>query len=515
MNSSSSIASPVLGGPRRKSSNRLRRPATSFETTRRTPDPPQSLHAPSYQPFSLELLRTADTFIAGAALIGVFLAVNAGSLGNSEFLLIRVSVKNLLLICGFVAVWQLLFTLAGLYEMRVLRDRRTEFQRLVVASGVGSLAVLGIALLESSRAFPPHIAGVFLAAVMAGTLGVRTVIREVSTRTRSWAVKDILIVGSGPRAYKLLRDLEASPESGYRLVGFVDSNPEIELKEIVERLIGGLDDLEQVLMRHPIDEVLIALPIRSCYSQIEEVIRTCERVGVESKYFADVFENAFARPEYRPSGDLPTVSLKVVQDDARLIVKRAFDVVTAVVALIALAPLMLAIAIGVRLSGPGPIIFSQWRYGRNRRLFRMYKFRTMVPDAEELQNTLEHLNEVEGPVFKIAEDPRVTRFGRLLRRTSLDELPQLFNVLRGEMSFVGPRPLPTRDVSRFHEGRLMRRFSVSPGLTCLWQISGRNQLDFDEWLRLDLEYIDGWTLTRDFLILLRTIPVVIRGTGAS
>lgn len=144
----------------------------------------------------------------------------------------------------------------------------------------------------------------------------------------------------------------------------------------------------------------------------------------------------------------------------------------------------------------------------------MYKFRTMVPDAEALQTTLEPYNEVGGPVFKIADDPRVTRFGRFLRRTSIDELPQLYNVLRGEMSFVGPRPLPMRDVNLFHEGRLMRRFSVVPGLTCLWQISGRNQVDFDEWLRLDLQYIDRWSLRLDFLILLRTFPAVIRGTGA-
>jgi lipopolysaccharide/colanic/teichoic acid biosynthesis glycosyltransferase len=195
-------------------------------------------------------------------------------------------------------------------------------------------------------------------------------------------------------------------------------------------------------------------------------------------------------------------------------VKRAFDLVAAIGLLILLSPVMIAIAIGIKLTSPGPVIFSQWRYGRNRRLFKMLKFRTMVPDAETLQIALEHLNEVGGPVFKIADDPRVTPFGRFLRRTSLDELPQLFNVLRGEMSFVGPRPLPVRDVSRFNEGRLMRRFSVVPGLTCLWQIGGRNEIGFDEWLRLDLHYIDEWSLRLDFLILLRTIPAVIRGTGA-
>ena len=161
------------------------------------------------------------------------------------------------------------------------------------------------------------------------------------------------------------------------------------------------------------------------------------------------------------------------------------------------------------------MFFSQDRYGYNRRLFKMLKFRTMGVDAEALQISLEHLNEAGGPVFKIKEDPRVTPIGRFLRRTSLDELPQLVNVLKGEMSLVGPRPLPTRDVKHFKDAWLMRRFSVLPGLTCLWQVSGRSNLGFDDWVRLDLAYIDRWSLGLDFKILLRTIPAVFKGTGAS
>lgn len=469
-----------------------------------------------YQPFALELLRITDAFIAGAILVAVFIGVNVDNLpvALTDFLLMRVSVKNLLLMCGFIALWQSLFSVAGLYDSRVTRFRRDELKRLAVACTLGSLVVLAISLAGFSDVFPAYSAAYYLFPVFGSIALTRALMREISIRTRSSAPKEVIIVGSGPRAYKLLRDLEGVPDSGYQLLGFVDSNDDVDLDEIRERLIGRLEDLEGLLMRHPIDEVLIALPIRSCYSRIEDVIRTCERVGVESKYFADVFENDFARPAYDAAGDVGTVSLKVVHDDARLLVKRAFDIAAATIALVVLSPLMALIALGIKLTSPGPVIFSQWRYGRNRRLFKMYKFRTMVPDAETLQVTLEHLNELGGPVFKIADDPRVTPFGRFLRRTSLDELPQLVNVLRGEMSFVGPRPLPTRDVSRFNEGRLMRRFSVVPGLTCLWQISGRNQIGFDEWLRLDLEYIDNWSLKLDVLILLRTFPAVIRGTGA-
>jgi lipopolysaccharide/colanic/teichoic acid biosynthesis glycosyltransferase len=167
------------------------------------------------------------------------------------------------------------------------------------------------------------------------------------------------------------------------------------------------------------------------------------------------------------------------------------------------------------MTSEGPVLFAQERYGLNRRRFRMWKFRTMVADADRLQEQLEARNEAEGPVFKIARDPRVTRLGHFLRRTSIDELPQLFNVLTGEMSLVGPRPLPLRDVSRFTRMSDIRRFSVRPGLTCLWQVSGRSRLGFDEWMRLDLHYIDHWSLALDFVILARTIPAVIRGTGAS
>jgi lipopolysaccharide/colanic/teichoic acid biosynthesis glycosyltransferase len=176
---------------------------------------------------------------------------------------------------------------------------------------------------------------------------------------------------------------------------------------------------------------------------------------------------------------------------------------------------MLAIAATIRLTSPGPALFVQERYGLRKRLFRMYKFRTMVTDAEKLQPGLESQNEVQGPAFKIRNDPRITPLGRILRKTSLDELPQFLNVLNGEMSLVGPRPLPIRDVSRFDNASLMRRFSVKPGLTCLWQISGRGDGDFERWIELDLRYIDTWSLSLDMEILARTVPSVLAGRGAA
>jgi exopolysaccharide biosynthesis polyprenyl glycosylphosphotransferase len=233
-------------------------------------------------------------------------------------------------------------------------------------------------------------------------------------------------------------------------------------------------------------------------------------------YRADIFGTELARPRVdRDHGRRPRVELQVVADGWPLAVKRIVDIVGAAGALVLLAPLMLAAAAAVRLTSDGPVIYAQERYGLNRRRFRMLKFRTMVKDAERLQVALETLNEAAGPVFKIANDPRLTPLGRWLRRTSIDELPQLFNVLAGDMSLVGPRPLPVRDVALITRSADMRRFSVRPGVTGLWQISGRSNLAFDRWITLDLHYIDHWSLKLDVAILARTIPAVVRGTGAA
>jgi lipopolysaccharide/colanic/teichoic acid biosynthesis glycosyltransferase len=191
------------------------------------------------------------------------------------------------------------------------------------------------------------------------------------------------------------------------------------------------------------------------------------------------------------------------------------DITVSSIMLLLLAPLLIVVAIAIKLTSPGPILFLQERVGVNKRLFTIFKFRTMVPDAELLMSSLERKNEVSGPVFKIWNDPRVTPIGRFLRRSSIDELPQLFNTLKGDMSLVGPRPLPVRDYEGFNEDWQRRRFSVKPGITCLWQITGRSSISFDQWMLLDLKYMDEWSLWLDLKILARTVPAVMRGSGAA
>jgi exopolysaccharide biosynthesis polyprenyl glycosylphosphotransferase len=280
-------------------------------------------------------------------------------------------------------------------------------------------------------------------------------------------------------------------------------------------MIGTLDQLEQILMRQVIDEVVIALPVKSCYQQIQHVIGVCESAGVQAKYGADMFQSTVAFPRYDARGDRAFVAMQVVPDGPRLVAKRAIDIVGAATGLLLFAPVMLIVAALIRLTSRGPIIYAQARCGLNKRSFRMFKFRSMYADADKLQASLEERNEASGPVFKIRDDPRITPLGRLLRRSSLDELPQLWNIIRGDMSLVGPRPLPGRDVDRIARPSDMRRFSMRPGLTCLWQVQGRSNIDFERWVELDLEYIDTWSLMLDFWILLKTIPAVMSGNGAT
>jgi exopolysaccharide biosynthesis polyprenyl glycosylphosphotransferase len=467
-------------------------------------------------PLAAELLRAVDVAVAVTVMVAVFVLSNTEQVndGLNDFLLVRVSAKNLVLLASFVVLWPIVFALFGLYDEALRTNRKEEAVRVLGACSVGAIATVPFLLTSNSGSFQLDTVLLFWVCVVITTLAARLLLRTRLVPTLPAKTRDVLVVGSGPRALNLYHRLTHTPNSGSNVVGFVDSSAGM-LRNIGRQPLGNLEELESILMHHAVDEVLIALPIKSCYSEIQEVIDVCERVGVEAHYLADVFEHSLAKPRYVSSAAVPLMVLKVAPDDIRLVVKRIADLVGATVGLIILAPLFLLIAAAIKLTSPGPVFFAQQRYGYNRRVFRMYKFRTMVPEAEALQAALEHLNEAEGPVFKIKDDPRIIPVGRLLRRTSLDELPQLLNVLIGDMSLVGPRPLPMRDVQNFSEAWLMRRFSVVPGCTGLWQVSGRSNLGFDDWVTMDLRYIDQWSLWMDFKILLRTIPAVLRGSGAS
>lgn len=275
------------------------------------------------------------------------------------------------------------------------------------------------------------------------------------------------------------------------------------------------DQLAGVLHEHSINGVILVAK-HAYFGQIEKAIEVCEREGVEVWLLADFFKTQISRTLLDEFQGRPMlVFLSAPEHSWESVAKRVLDVAVSFTLLVVLSPLLLLVALAIRWSSPGPVIFRQPRSGLNGRPFTMLKFRSMVCDAEARKEELAGQNEMSGPVFKVTNDPRVTTFGRFLRKYSIDELPQLVNVLRGEMSLVGPRPLPVEEVKKFGDYAHRRRLSVKPGLTCLWQVSGRNNMtDFQDWVRLDLEYIDNWSLWLDIKILIRTVPVVLAGTGA-
>jgi len=488
------------------------RPRADVTSSAQAPSIPHSPHT-----LYTELCRLSDTVVAIGALLFVFALATGDKTAGAfdQYLLARFTLKNLLLASIFAFAWQEIFYLLGLDHSESRMTAKDELARIAIACAAGCVLALGLPNFSSTHSFGVvQVACMWpIAFVLAASS--RHAMRHIGRVQRTRSRRRVVIVGSGPRALALYRQLCTGANASCELVGFVDSSTGYMAPELMGRMLAELESLESVLMKYVVDEVLIALPIKSHYAEIQRAIEDCERVGIEAKYLADVFRCSLVGPRFGETSRFPVVSVKVVKDDYRLLFKRLLDLVGATVGLVVLSPLLVLIALAVRVTSPGPVIFGQERYGLRKRRFRMYKFRTMVQNAEALQPALEDRNEAAGPVFKIANDPRITRLGRFLRRTSLDELPQLLNVLKGDMSLVGPRPLPLRDVHHFRDGWLMRRFSVAPGLTCLWQISGRSNLRFDDWIALDLQYIDKWSLGLDLWILLRTIPAVLRGAGAA
>jgi exopolysaccharide biosynthesis polyprenyl glycosylphosphotransferase len=272
--------------------------------------------------------------------------------------------------------------------------------------------------------------------------------------------------------------------------------------------------LESIFSSRQVDTLVVAVEPEDS-SVARAALAIAEQMGVTVCLIPELLASRKARIRTGFIHGLPTLTFRAVPDcRTRLFVKQAVDLIGATVALVLTAPLMLVTAVAIKLESPGPIMFGQTRCGLNGRLFRMYKFRTMVNGAEKRRHDLADLNEMSGPVFKIKNDPRVTRVGRFLRKTSIDELPQLINILSGEMSLVGPRPPLPSEVARYQPWQ-HRRLSVKPGITCLWQVNGRNRIDFEKWMKLDLEYIDHWSLWQDVKILARTVPAVLRTNGAS
>lgn len=347
---------------------------------------------------------------------------------------------------------------------------------------------------------------------------LRVAIREL--RNRGYNHQRTVIVGANDRTRHLIDVLNAHEGLGYTLVGLLDDDPE-RARRIADAditYLGETQILERMIQNNEVDEVYISLPVRSSYESIQEIAHLCEGAALPVHMVADLFPMRVATSRLMHLEDIPLLNLSTIPEaHGKVFMKRMVDFVGSsilIVVLTLIIPLLPVLALLIKLDSKGPIFFLQERVGQNQRRFRMIKFRSMITNAEELQAALLDQNEMDGPVFKIKDDPRITRLGRFIRKYSLDEFPQLFNVWWGEMSLVGPRPPIPAEVEQYSWSQ-RRRLSIKPGMTGLWQVSGRNEVGFEEWVELDLEYIDRWSIGLDFLILFKTIRAVVAGRGAS
>jgi exopolysaccharide biosynthesis polyprenyl glycosylphosphotransferase len=443
-----------------------------------------------------------------AAVYGTHAQVPLADLGH--LLEPRIAVLNCVFAGLFVLMWNSCFDIVGLYKS--YRARVTNALARIAAGSVFMSAVLAFYLTTAQPKRPnAKAAALFFCCAVLYQAGRFFANRWIATRDPQLVV----ILGTGPRAVKAWREICVAYGGTVKLVGFVDDRPVNSMpSELAGCVLGTTSHLSDLLLRNVVDDLLVAVPMKSCYDMAQQAIGIAERVGVRVVYMQDMYNttvegNAMRRQELF-NELLPLREYYVLAQG----VKRLVDIIGAAIGLCLLSPLFLVVAITIKTTSKGPVFFSQDRFGYRRRIFRMHKFRSMVSNASQLMAQLESQNEAKGPIFKIRRDPRITPVGRILRASSLDELPQLWNVLIGNMSLVGPRPMSVRDVSLFSEATLMRRFTVKPGITGLWQVSGRSTVGFEKWIELDFTYIDRWSLSLDFQILARTVRAVLKGTGA-
>lgn len=415
---------------------------------------------------------------------------------------------------GYLALLIAVLAIHRLYDVERIWSYATELMLVTRASMVFGLILAFSMVVFKLEGVSRLFLFIFLPLQYIGVLGVRWVTRWLfARRANAGDVQHVLIIGAGPFGRSFAGQLNRTPGSPFKVVGFLDDERAGSYETIDGLpLLGSTEDLAAVLHRQVVDSVFITLPF-AALDMIHRLAHVCEEEGKTVHVTLDVVDTTIAKSKLEVLMGSPVLTLTTTPDQtAALFAKRAIDLVGSLAALMLLSPVLLGIALAIKLDSSGPVFFRQRRVGLHGREFNMWKFRTMVVDAEARLGQLREKNEVSGPVFKMRNDPRRTRMGCFLRRTSLDELPNLINVLRGEMSLVGPRPPLPGEVAQYEPWQ-RRRLSMKPGMTCVWQVDGRNDIPFEEWVRLDLGYIDSWSLWLDLKILAKTIPVVFRGTG--
>lgn len=415
--------------------------------------------------------------------------------------------------CVYAVCIGLAYVFFRLYGSFRFRNFFQEAGTIAVINGVGILGVGAVLYIARLTDFSRMVLGFFYVFSVGLVLAKRLVLRSILRHSRSlgYARRNLLVVGDGEFAERYIRYVKENVRYGYQLMGYVSSQAH---PEYGEARLGGYDDFSALLSGQRVDQVVFALS-GTDMDRLGGMIAACGRYGAKASVIPQYNDFIPATPTVEAAGNLKLLNVRSTPDKGPIwaFVKRAMDLTGAMVGLVLASPIMLVTAIAVKRCDGGPVIFAQERVGKNGVHFKMYKFRSMYMDAEERLAGLQKYNQVDGPAFKMENDPRVTPVGSFIRKTSIDELPQLWNVLKGEMSIVGPRPPIPREVAQYTDwdwGRL----AVKPGLTCYWQVSGRSDVGFEDWMRLDLKYVEEQGFLTDMKILFKTVGVVLRGDGA-
>ncbi len=442
-----------------------------------------------------------------------------GEITLSEILTARVKLQNFAIFLTYLFAWNFIFRAFKFYDSRKLYFKGEDTFDVIKATFLSSLVIyfssiiFDIELISLLLLVHFWIMSSFLL-ILARQL-VAIGLKKLTERKNN--LRHVVIVGTNQRAIEFAENLENNMGLGCRLVGFVDDLWQENTGSSILRypIVSNLSNFFDFVRNQVIDEVIILIPVKSYFDEISKIISFCEEQGIVARMGSFNFHGKLLTGNNKALTEEPQV---IVRPGSMLgwkyFVKRLIDLCIAGTLIIILSPLFLFLALIIKINSKGAILYKQKRIGFNKRKFTLYKFRTMIDGADKKLPELEHLNELTGPVFKIKNDPRVTFVGKILRKTSLDELPQLYNILKGEMSLVGPRPFSLRDYRLVDQDWHRRRCSVPPGITCLWQVEGRNSIPFERWMELDMQYIDHWSLLLDLKILLKTIPAVLTGRGA-
>jgi exopolysaccharide biosynthesis polyprenyl glycosylphosphotransferase len=459
--------------------------------------------------FFFDLFKSFDLIIL---IVSFFIAIQLNFKDSFSLIEMRLNYQNfifgfLLLLIGYQTLKNL-----GAYDSKRFRPFTLEIKSCIGVSVVNSayIAIIGMLFHSSIITMGSIITYAVTCSLflIANRVALYFLLRSARKFGRN--LRSVLIAGTNARAIKMSEDL---PKLGYIVKGFIDT--EWRCPEIFHAPL--ITDFNKVLREQPIDEVIICLPIKTEYEFIQSIIEATEEQGILTRLSTDLFDLKLAKAKIEYFEEEPLLTLFTGNMYRKMVlIKEFFDTIIACTLFILSLPIFILTAVAIKLTSKGPIFFFQERLGINKRLFKVVKFRTMIQGAEDKLKDIEYLNERKGEAtFKIKKDPRVTPIGSFLRLFSIDELPQLLNVIKGDMSLVGPRPLPVRDYKGFNKDWQRRRFSVKPGITCIWQISGRDNISFEDWMHMDNQYIDTWSLLLDIKILLKTIPAVIFGKGAS